>query len=160
MEAFGNINDPSYELLLRRRLGGSFSVRDRYFDEAEAREQGFGDGDVIALDEAAVPPLATVARLRRAEAYELAVSREDPEAFVQACWEIGNIHAPLYKGKSSADALCVLTPITPLTEGLFEGNARVRVSKVQANLEEAERFSSKVAEATVAFAKDFKINKL
>lgn len=84
----GNLNDPSYELLLRRELGGVFEVDELLldWDQADARlfvgvtELGrtidvrldtadggrLADGDVLAIDRSGMVPVAVVVRLRSA----------------------------------------------------------------------------------------------
>ncbi|MFR2627755.1 MAG: hypothetical protein ACLS89_09745 [Collinsella sp.] len=107
----GNLNDPSYELLLRRKLGGVFEVDELLLDWDQAdvyafvgvTELGrtvdvrldtadggrFVDGDVLAVDRSGVVPVAVVVRLRSAEVYLVEVDRMDPIALAHACWEIG-----------------------------------------------------------------------
>lgn len=87
----GNLNDPSYELLLRRELGGVFEVDDLLLDWDQADVCAFvgvtelgrtvdvrldaadggrlADGDVLAIDRSGVVPVAVVVRLRSAEVY-------------------------------------------------------------------------------------------
>lgn len=87
-ERLGNLNDPSYELLLRRELGGVFEVDELLldWDQADARlfvgvtELGrtvnarldatdgerLADGDVLAVDRTGTVPVAVVVRLRSA----------------------------------------------------------------------------------------------
>ena len=113
----GNLNDPSYELLLRRELGGVFEVDELLldWDQADARtfvgvtELGrtvdirlgaadgdrLADGDALVIDRSGMVPVAVVVRLRSAEVYLVEVDRMDPIALAHACWEIGNMHAPL-----------------------------------------------------------------
>ncbi|MFR7797564.1 MAG: hypothetical protein ACLU37_05100 [Collinsella sp.] len=95
----GNLNDPSYELLLRRELGGVFEVDELLldWDQADARtfvgvtELGrtvdirlgaadgdrLADGDVLAIDRSGMVPVAVVVRLRSAEVYLVEVDRMD-----------------------------------------------------------------------------------
>ena len=47
-----------------------------------------------------VVPVEVVVRLRSAEVYLVEVDRMDPIALAHACWEIGNMHAPLFRGDS------------------------------------------------------------
>ena len=104
----GNLNDPSYELLLRRKLGGVFEVDELLLDWDQAdvyafvgvTELGrtvdvrldtadggrFVDGDVLAVDRSGVVPVAVVVRLRSAEVYLVEVDRLDPIALAHACW--------------------------------------------------------------------------
>ena len=85
----GNLNDPSYELLLRRNLGGVFEVDELLLDWDQADTRAFvgvtelgrtvdvrldaadggrlTDGDVLAIDRSGLVPGAGVVRLRRAE---------------------------------------------------------------------------------------------
>ena len=111
----GNLNDPSYELLLRRELGGVFEVDELLLDWDQADACAFvgvtelgrtidvrldtadggrlADGDVLAIDRSGMVPVAVVVRLRSAEVYLVEVDRMDPIALAHACWEIGNMHA-------------------------------------------------------------------
>lgn len=84
----GNLNDPSYELLLRRELGGVFEVDELLLDWDQADVCAFvgvtelgrtidvrldtadggrlADGDVLAIDRSGVVSVAVVVRLRSA----------------------------------------------------------------------------------------------
>lgn len=84
----GNLNDPSYELLLRRELGGIFEVDELLLDWDQADVCAFAgvtelgrtvdvrldtadgsrlaDGDVLAIDRSGMVPVAVVVRLRSA----------------------------------------------------------------------------------------------
>ena len=103
----GNLNDPSYELLLRRELGGVFEVDELLLDWDQADVCAFAgvtelgrtidvrldaadggrlaDGDVLAIDRSGVVPVAVVVRLRSAEVYLVEVDRMDPIALAHAC---------------------------------------------------------------------------
>lgn len=129
----GNLNDPSYELLLRRELGGVFEVDELLldWDQADARtfvgvtELGrtvdirlgaadgdcLADGDVLVIDRSGMVPVAVVVRLRSAEVYLVEVDRMDPIALAHACWEIGNMHAPLFRGDSDEYTVRMYTPV-------------------------------------------------
>ena len=118
----GNLNDPSYELLLRRELGGAFEIDELLLDWDQADVRAFvgitelgrtvdigpgvadserlADGDVLAIDRSGTVPVAVVVRLRSAEVYLVEVDRMDPIALAHVCWEIGNMHAPLFRGDS------------------------------------------------------------
>lgn len=96
----GNLNDPSYELLLRRKLGGVFEVDELLLDWDQADVCAFmgvtelgrtidvrldtadgsrlADGDVLAIDHSGMVPVAVVVRLRSAEVYLVEVDRMDP----------------------------------------------------------------------------------
>lgn len=109
----GNLNDLSYELLLRRKLGGVFEVDELLLDWDQADVCAFvgvtelgrtidvrldtadggrlADGDVLAIDRSGVVPVAVIVRLRSAEVYLVEVDRMDPIALAHACWEIGNM---------------------------------------------------------------------
>lgn len=85
----GNLNDPSYELLLRRKLGGVFEVDELLLDWDQADVYAFvgvtelgrtvnaqlnvtggerlADGAVLAIDRTGAVPVAVVVRLRSAE---------------------------------------------------------------------------------------------
>ena len=128
----GNLNDPSYELLLRRKLGGVFEVDELLLDWDQADVCAFvgatelgrtvdvrldaadggrlTDGDVLAIDRSGMVPVAVVVRLRSAEVYSVEVDRMDPIALAHACWEIGNMHAPLFRGDSDEHTVRMYTP--------------------------------------------------
>ena len=102
----GNLNDPSYELLLRRKLGGVFEVDELLLDWDQADVCAFvgvtelgrtvdvrldtadgsrlADGDVLAIDRSGMVPGAVVVRLRSAEVYLVEVDRMDPIALAHA----------------------------------------------------------------------------
>lgn len=128
----GNLNDPSYELLLRRNLGGVFEVDELLLDWDQADTRAFVgvtelgrtvdvrldaadggrlvDGDVLVIDRSGMVPVAVVVRLRSAEVYLVEVDRMDPIALAHACWEIGNMHAPLFRGDSDEYTVRMYTP--------------------------------------------------
>ena len=125
----GNLNDPSYELLLRRKLGGVFEVDELLLDWDQAdvcalvgvTELGrtvdvrldtadggrLADGDVLAIDHTGAVPVVVVVRLRGAEVYLVEVDRMDPIALAHACWEIGNMRfGRAYRAHVYAGAAC------------------------------------------------------
>ena len=177
----GNLNDPSYELLLRRELGGVFGVDELLLDwgQADARtsvgvtELGrtvdvrldtadggrFVDGDVLAVDRSGVVPVAVVVRLRSAEVYLVEVDRMDPIALAHACWEIGNMHAPLFRGDSDEHTVRMYTPVQPVLGRMLRGVEGVRLSTVTRELDSDRRFASSAADAVVSMAPDFTIVK-
>lgn len=177
----GNLNDPSYELLLRRELGGVFEVDELLldWDQADARtfvgvtELGrtidvrpdatdggrLADGDVLAIDRSGVVPVAVVVRLRSAEVYLVEVDRMDPIALAHACWEIGNMHAPLFRGDSDEHAVRMYTPVQPVLGRMLRGVEGVRLSRVIRELDSDRRFASSAADAVVSMAPDFTIVK-
>lgn len=177
----GNLNDPSYELLLRRNLGGVFEVDELLFDwdQADTRafvgvtELGrtvdvrldtadggrFVDGDVLAVDRSGVVPVAVVVRLRSAEVYLVEVDRMDPIALAHACWEIGNMHAPLFRGDSDEYTVRMYTPVQPVLGRMLRGVEGVRLSTVTRELDSDRRFASSAADAVVSMAPDFTIVK-
>ena len=177
----GNLNDPSYELLLRRELGGVFEVDELLldWDQADARlfvgvtELGrtvdvrldtadggrFVDGDVLAVDRSGVVPVAVVVRLRSAEVYLVEVDRMDPIALAHACWEIGNMHAPLFRGDSDEYTVRMYTPVQPVLGRMLRGVEGVRLSTVTRELDADRRFASSAAEVVVSMAPDFTIVK-
>lgn len=180
-ERLGNLNDPSYELLLRRELGGVFEVDELLldWDQADARlfvgvtELGrtvdvrldtadggrFVDGDVLAVDRSGVVPVAVVVRLRSAEVYLVEVDRMDPIALAHACWEIGNMHAPLFRGDSDEYTVRMYTPVQPVLGRMLRGVEGVRLSTVTRELDSDRRFASSAADAVVSMAPDFTIVK-
>ena len=132
-ERWGNLSDPSYELLLRRgdgvaflRLTSCYSIGTRLIRvlfvgvtelgrTVNARLDATGgkrlaDGDVLAIDRAGAVPVVVVVRLRSAEVYLVEVDRMDPIALAHACWEIGNMHAPLFRGDSDEHTVRMYTP--------------------------------------------------
>lgn len=177
----GNLNDPSYELLLRRELGGVFEVDELLldWDQADARtfvgvtELGrtidvrldtadggrLADGDVLAIDRSGMVPVAVVVRLRSAEVYLVEVDRMDPIALAHACWEIGNMHAPLFRGDSDEYTVRMYTPVQPVLGRMLRGVEGVRLSVVTRELDADRRFASSAAEVFVSIAPDFAIVK-
>lgn len=177
----GNLNDPSYELLLRRELGGVFGVDELLldWDQADARtfvgvtELGrtvdirlgaadgdrLADGDVLVIDRSGMVPVAVVVRLRSAEVYLVEVDRMDPIALAHACWEIGNMHAPLFRGDSDEYTVRMYTPVQPVLGRMLRGVEGVRLSTVTRELDSDRRFASSAADAVVSMAPDFTIVK-
>ena len=180
-ERLGNLNDPSYELLLRRELGGVFEVDELLldWDQADARlfvgvtELGrtvnarldatdgerLADGDVLAIDRTGAVPVAVVVRLRSAEVYLVEVDRMDPIVLAHACWEIGNMHAPLFRGDSDEHTVRMYTPVQPVLGRMLRGVEGVRLSLVTRELDADRRFASSAAEVVVSMAPDFTIVK-
>ena len=177
----GNLNDPSYELLLRRELGGVFEVDELLldWDQADARlfvgvtELGrtvdvrldaadggrLADGDVLAIDRSGMVPVTVVVRLRSAEVYLVEVDRMDPIALAHACWEIGNMHAPLFRGDSDDYTVRMYTPVQPVLGRMLRGVEGVRLSVVTRELDASRRFASSAADVVVSMAPDFTIVK-
>ena len=142
----GNLNDPSYELLLRRKLGGVFEVDDLLLDWDQADVYAFvgvtelgrtvdvrldtadggrlADGDVLAIDRSGMVPVAVVVRLRSAEVYLVEVDRMDPIALAHSCWEIGNMHAPP-SGATRTSILCACIRRCSLFWAACSGVSRV-----------------------------------
>lgn len=177
----GNLNDPSYELLLRRELGGVFEVDELLLDWDQADVCAFVgvtelgrtvdvrldtadggrlvDGDVLAVDHTGAVPVAVVVRLRSAEVYLVEVDRMDPIALAHACWEIGNMHAPLFRGNSDEHTVRMYTPVQPVLGRMLRGVEGVRLSRVIPELDSDRRFASSAADAVVSMAPDFTIVK-
>lgn len=177
----GNLNDPSYELLLRRELGGVFEVDELLLDWDQADVCAFvgatelgrtvdvrldaadggrlADGDVLAVDHTGAVPVAVVVRLRSAEVYLVEVDRMDPIALAHACWEIGNMHAPLFRGNSDEHTVRMYTPVQPVLGRMLRGVEGVRLSRVIRELDSDRRFASSAADAVVSMAPDFTIVK-
>ena len=171
----GNLNDPSYELLLRRELGGIFEVDELLLDWDQADVCAFAgvtelgrtvdvrldtaDGDVLAIDRSGVVPVAVVVRLCSAEVYLVEVDRMDPIALAHACWEIGNMHAPLFRGDSDEHTVRMYTPVQPVLGRMLRGVEGVRLSVVSRELDTDRRFASSAAYAVVSMAPDFTIVK-
>ena len=177
----GNLNDPSYELLLRRELGGVFEIDELLldWDQADARvfvgvtELGravdvrldtadggrLTDGDVLAIDHSGTVPVAVVVRLRSAEVYLVEVDRMDPSVLAHACWEIGNMHAPLFRGDSDEHTVRIYTPVQPVLGRMLRGIEGVRLSVVARELDASRRFASSAADVVVSMAPDFTIVK-
>lgn len=180
-ERLGNLNDPSYELLLRRELGGVFETDELLLDWDQADTRAFAgmtelgrtvnvqldaadverlaDGDVLAVDRAGALPVAVVVRLRSAEVYLVEVDRMDPIALAHACWEIGNMHAPLFRGDSDEHTVRMYTPVQPVLVRMLRGIEGVRLSVVTRELDAGRRFASSAADAVVSMAPDFTIVK-
>lgn len=176
----GNLNDPSYELLLRRKLGGVFEVDELLLDWDQADVCAFAgvtelgrtvdvrlasdggrlaDGDVLAIDRLGMAPVAVVVRLRSAEVYLVEVDRMDPIALAHACWEIGNMHAPLFRGDSDEHTVRMYTPVQPVLGRMLRGVEGVRLSVVTRELDASRRFASSAADVVVSMAPDFTIVK-
>ena len=177
----GNLNDPSYELLLRWELGGVFEVDELLldWDQADARtfvgvtELGrtvdirlgaadgdrLADGDALVIDRSGMVPVVVVVRLRSAEVYLVEVDRMDPIALAHACWEIGNMHAPLFRGDSDEYTVRMYTPVQPVLGRMLRGVEGVRLSTVTRELDSDRRFASSAADAVVSMAPDFTIVK-
>lgn len=180
-ERLGNLNDPSYELLLRRELGGAFETDELLLDWDQADTRAFAgmtelgrtvnvqldaadverlaDGDVLAVDRTGALPVAVVVRLRSAEVYLVEVDRMDPIALAHACWEIGNMHAPLFRGDSDEHTVRMYTPVQPVLGRMLRGIEGVRLSVVTRELDAGRRFASSAADAVVSMAPDFTIVK-
>ena len=180
-ERLGNLNDPSYELLLRRELGGIFEFDELLLDWDQADVCAFvgvtelgrtvdvrlgtadggrlADGDVLAVDRTGALPVAVVVRLRSAEVYLVEVDRMDPIALAHACWEIGNMHAPLFRGDSDEHTVRMYTPVQPVLGRMLRGIEGVRLSVVTRELDAGRRFASSAADAVVSMAPDFTIVK-
>ena len=177
----GNLNDPSYELLLRRELGGVFETDELLldWDQADARtfvgvtELGravdirlgivdgdrLADGDVLAIDHSGAVPVAVVVRLRSAEVYLVEVDRMDPIALAHVCWEIGNMHAPLFRGDSDEYTVRMYTPLQPVLGRMLRAIEGARISVVSCELDAGRRFASSAADIVVSMAPDFTIVK-
>lgn len=177
----GNLNDPSYELLLRRELGGVFEVDELLLDWDQADACAFmgvtelgrtidvrldtadggrlADGDVLAIDRSGMVPVVVVVRLRSAEVYLVEVDRMDPIALAHACWEIGNMHTPLFRGDSDEHTVRMYTPVQPVLGRMLRGVEGVRLSVVTRGLDADRRFASSAADAVVSMAPDFTIVK-
>lgn len=180
-ERLGNLNDPSYELLLRRELGGVFETDELLLDWDQADTRAFAgmtelgrtvnvqldaadverlaDGDVLAVDRTGALPVAVVVRLRSAEVYLVEVDRMDPIALAHACWEIGNMHAPLFRGDSDEHTVRMYTPVQPVLGRMLRGIEGVRLSVVTRELDAGRRFASSAADAVVSMAPGFTIVK-
>lgn len=177
----GNLNDPSYELLLRRELGGVFEVDELLLDWDQADACAFvgvtelgrtidvrldtadggrlADGDVLAIDRSGMVPVAVVVRLRSAEVYLVEVDRMDPIALAHACWEIGNMHAQLFRGDSDEHTVRMYTPVQPVLGRMLRGVEGARISIVSHELDAGRRFASSAADVVVSMAPDFTIVK-
>ena len=177
----GNLNDPSYEFLLRRELGGVFEIDELLldWDQADARtfvgvtELGrtvdirlgvadgnrLADGDVLAIDRSGTVLVAVVVRLRSAEVYLVEVDRMDPIALAHVCWEIGNMHAPLFRGDSDEHTVRMYTPLQPVLGRMLRGIEGARISIVSRELDAGRRFASSAADVVVSMAPDFTIVK-
>lgn len=175
----GNLNDPSYELLLRRELGGVFETDELSLDWDQTDVRAFvgvtergrtidirlgvidsdrlTDGDVLAVDRAGAVPVAVVVRLRSAEVYLVEVDRMDPIALAHVCWEIGNMHAPLFRGDSDEHTVRMYTPLQPVLGRMLRGIEGARISIVSRELDAGRRFASSAADVVVSMAPDFTI---
>lgn len=177
----GNLNDPSYELLLRRELGGVFETDELPLDWDQTDARAFAgvtelgrtvdiqldvvdgdrlaDGDVLAIDRSGTVPVVVVVRLRSAEVYLVEVDRMDPIALAHVCWEIGNMHAPLFRGDSDEHTVRMYTPLQPVLGRMLRGIEGARISIVSHELDAGRRFASSAADVVVSMAPDFTIVK-
>ena len=177
----GNLNDPSYELLLRRELGGIFEFDELLLDWDQADVCAFvgvtelgrtvdvrlgtadggrlADGDVLAVDRTGTVPVVVVVRLRSAEVYLVEVDRMDPIVLAHVCWEIGNMHAPLFRGDSDDHTVRMYTPVQPVLGRMLRGIGGVRLSVVTCELDASRRFASSAGDVVVSMAPDFTIVK-
>ena len=155
----GNLNDPSYELLLRRKLGGVFEVDELLLDWDQADVYAFVGVTELGRTVDVRLPVAVVVRLRSAEVYLVEVDRMDPIALAHACWEIGNMHAPLFRGDSDEHTVRMYTPVQPVLGRMLRGVEGVRLSVVTRELDASRRFASSAAEVVVSMAPDFTIVK-
>ena len=177
----GNLNDPSYELLLRRELGGVFETDELLLDWDQADARAFAgvtelgrtvdirlgvadgdrlaDGDVLVIDRSDTVPVAVVVRLRSAEVYLVEVDRMDPIALAHVCWEIGNMHAPLFRGDSDEHTVRMYTPLQLVLGRMLRAIEGARISVVSRELDAGRRFASSAADVVVSMAPDFTIVK-
>ena len=153
----GNLNDPSYELLLRRELGGIFEVDELLLDWDQADVCAFAG--VTELGRTVDVRLDAADGSRLAEVYLVEVDRMDPIALAHACWEIGNMHAPLFRGDSDEHTVRMYTPVQPVLGRMLRGVEGVRLSVVSRELDTDRRFASSAAYAVVSMAPDFTIVK-
>ena len=93
------------------------------------------------------------------EVYLVEVDRMDPIALAHACWEIGNMHAPLFRGDSDEYTVRMYTPVQPVLGRMLRGVEGVRLSTVTRELDSDRRFASSAADAVVSMAPDFTIVK-
>ena len=87
------------------------------------------------------------------------VDRMDPIALAHACWEIGNMHAPLFRGDSDEHTVRMYTPVQPVLGRMLRGVEGVMLSVVTCELDTDRRFASSAAEVVVSMAPDFTIVK-
>lgn len=189
----GNVNDPSFEIPLRRRLGGAFILDEVVVDattrqtgpvrltseaglefevdpgtvataDGDGRADGLLDGDVLAtFPSTGVRPARVVAvRLRSAEVLRISVAPQNPAAVARVCWEVGNMHAPLFDGTEEAGhdtgaGIVLLTPVNPVLERMLRSIPGARVETAEAELDPSRRFTSTAADAVVGLATDFTI---
>lgn len=178
----GNLNDPSFEIMLRQRLGGSFTVDAVVLDWDETRRRvlratteqgrdvgirlgdagltrGLADGDVLGTvdDSFDGRPVVVAVRLRSAEVLQVEIPLDAPQALAQTAWEVGNMHAPLFHGDAVPDALQLLTPDSGPLRRVLSGIPGVRVQSVRRTLEPSARFSTRIVDVLVRRAPDMKI---
>ena len=178
----GNLNDPSFSIALRRRLGGDYAVDTVALDWDETRRRvlrvtseggldvgirlgdaglsrGLADGDMLGVvDEGRDGrPLVVVVRLRSAEVLQIEIDHTDALALAHAAWEIGNMHAPLFRGDELPDTIQLLTPRTAPLERVLARISGVRLSVVQRSLDQARRFTTASLDTVVRRAPDLKV---
>ena len=123
-----------------------------------ALDQPLTDGDVLGcVEDVGEVPIVVVARPRRAEALLIECDRMEPLALAHACWEVGNMHAPLFRGDSDEHTVRLLAPAMPVLDRMLADIPGVRVTKTVCPLPADRRFSTRAVQATVELASDFKI---
>ena len=83
--------------------------------------------------------------------------RMEPMALAHACWEVGNMHAPLFRGNSDEHTVRLLAPAIPVLDRMLSDIPGVKLSRVVCRLQADLRFSTRAVQATVELARDFKI---
>ena len=165
----GNLNDPSYELLLRRKSGGVFEVDELLLDWDQADVCAFvgvtelGRTVDVRLDTADGGRLATAtcspSTVRAWCPWRLSCACAAPRfiwskltawtiALAHACWEIGNMHAPLFRGDSDEHAVRMYTPVQPVLGRMLRGVEGVWLSVVTHELDADRRFASSAADVS------------
>lgn len=178
-EVQGNINDPSAVIALQRRLGGDFEVDpvDFEWDEVRGRihrkrsvggrdvgirlgdwvtSTGLSDGDVLGCEPPAAPgarPVVVAVRLLSARCLAIDIDALEPLSLARVAWEVGNMHAPLFRG----EGLRLLAPFSEPLRRVLSRLPGVRFEVEQVRLDPARRLSSNGISTVVRLAPDVRI---
>lgn len=190
-EVQGNINDPSAVIALQRRLGGAFDVDpvDFEWDEVRGRihrkrtvggrdlgirlgdwvtSTGLADGDVLGCEPPAASgarPVVIAVRLLSARCLAIDIDALEPLSLARVAWEVGNMHAPLFRGDASSaggdggvdSGLHLLAPYSEPLERVLSRLPGVRFSTEECRLDPALRLSSNGISTVVRLDPNMKI---
>lgn len=178
-EPLGNVNDPAVVIALERRLGGAFEIDPVDFEWAEVRgrthrkrsavgrelaislteaaaARGLADGDALAC--APAPPggrpAVVAVRLRSVDALLIGVDPGDALLAARVAWEVGNMHAPLFRGRRPGE---LIAPASAPLERLLAPIPGVSLDRAEVRLDPADRLSGNGISVVVRLAPDLKL---